>query len=400
MGRRRKKSRKSRGGSSADGSAVAAAGSEEPESLTKAPHSFVIKRGRIGKSVNELMVNFRQVMEPFTAASLRVKRYNVVKDFVHIASTLNVTHLAVFTKTTKSSYMRLCRLPRGPTLTFKIVNYTLTKDVRTSLKRPLVYSGLFQLSPLLILNGFGGSGGGDGPDGQELQMKLMTSMWRNMFPALDVNKVNLNTIRRCILLNYDRDTRLIEFRHYAIKLKPVGLSRTVRKLVAGKKVPDLGQFNDMTDVVGSAGDNNAFTESEGEADEVEQNRHIMLTQRISSRGNMVNEKSAIRLTELGPRLTLELMKIEEGIMAGEVLFHSLIQRTKAEIKELKHRRQQLQDLKLSRKRQQELNVKRKLMAKNKDNKSINESNDNEEDGDGNDDEDIDEDIDEDMDVLE
>ena len=46
------------------------------------------------------------------------------------------------------------------------------------------------------------------------------------------------------------------------------------------------------------GKDNAFTESEGEADEVEQNRQITLPQKISSRGNMINEKSAIRFVTI------------------------------------------------------------------------------------------------------
>ena len=230
------------------------------------------------------MINFRQVLEPFTAMQLKIKKQNVIKDFVSIASTLNVTHLVIFTKTLKAAYLRVCRMPRGPTLTFKIVNYTLTRDVRSALKKPLVFSGLFQLSPLLVLNGFTGE--------EELPMKLMTSMWRNLLPSIDVNKVNLNTIRRTILLNYNSETKTCDFRHYAIRVRPVGLSRPVRKLIAGKKIPDLGQYNDVTELMSSK--DNAFTESEGEADEVEQNRHITLPQNISSRGNLVNEKSAIR----------------------------------------------------------------------------------------------------------
>jgi len=80
-----------------------------------------------------------------------------------------------------------------------------------------------------------------------------------------------------------------------------------------------------------------------------------------------------RLVELGPRLTLELIKIEEGIMNGEVLFHSFIKKTKAQVKELKLIRQQKTHLKFSRKRQQELNVKRKREAKDK---KIDENEDN------------------------
>jgi len=45
---------------------------EEPEELKRAPHSFVIHRGQIGKSLLQLVKDFRKVMEPFTAASLQV----------------------------------------------------------------------------------------------------------------------------------------------------------------------------------------------------------------------------------------------------------------------------------------------------------------------------------------
>lgn len=45
---------------------------EEPEELKRAPHSFVIHRGQIGKSLLQLVKDFRKVMEPFTASSLQV----------------------------------------------------------------------------------------------------------------------------------------------------------------------------------------------------------------------------------------------------------------------------------------------------------------------------------------
>lgn len=44
----------------------------EPESLTRAPHSFVFTRGTAGKYVYSLMKSFRKIMEPFTASQLRV----------------------------------------------------------------------------------------------------------------------------------------------------------------------------------------------------------------------------------------------------------------------------------------------------------------------------------------
>ena len=42
------------------------------ELLKKAPHTFIIHRGQVGKSVKELEMNLRRVMEPFTASKLKV----------------------------------------------------------------------------------------------------------------------------------------------------------------------------------------------------------------------------------------------------------------------------------------------------------------------------------------
>ena len=39
-----------------------------------------------------------------------------------------------------------------------------------------------------------------------------------------------------------------------------------------------------------------------------------------------------RLTEIGPRLSLTLTKIQEGICDGEVLFHEYIEKTDEELK--------------------------------------------------------------------
>lgn len=348
MGGNRRKKRKIKGSK------------EEPEELVKAPHSFVIKRGDVGKHIDQLMTDFRAVMEPFTASHLKMRKKNVIKDFVSISSYLNVTHLAIFTRTNNSPYFRLARLPRGPTITYKVVEYTLTHDVISSMRKPHVNPSLFHASPLLVLNGFSGASAGE----DDVKTKLTTSMWRNMFPSIDIHKVQLSKIRRCVLLNADPETGLIDFRHYAIKVKPVGLTGTVRKLLTGKRVPDLGAFRSVEEAMER--DGAGFTESEGEmADEVEDSRHVTLPQRMHTRGNLLNEKSSIRLIELGPRMKLELVKIENGIMGGEVLHHAYITKTREEVKELKTAAEQRAFLKLSRKKQQEENVKRKLEEKDR-----------------------------------
>ena len=78
----------------------------------------------------------------------------MVKDFVNVAGILNVSHMLMFTRTQVGPYLKVCRFPRGPTMTFKVDNYTLSRDVRSALKRQVTYEKQYLNHPLLILNGF------------------------------------------------------------------------------------------------------------------------------------------------------------------------------------------------------------------------------------------------------
>ncbi|KAJ8942243.1 hypothetical protein NQ318_003090 [Aromia moschata] len=316
----------------------------EPEEVVQAPHSFVIHRGLPSSNILELTKDFRKVMEPFTASK---GKKNTIKDFVAIAGPLHVSHLSIFSQTEVGMYLKIMRLPRGPTLTFKVHNYSLSRDVVSSLRKQLVVEEAFKHSPLIILNSFSGEG---------LQMKLMASMFQNMFPSINLTTVDLNTIRRCVLLNYNSTTKQIDFRHYTIKVVPVGISKGVKKVVQGK-VPNLSRCNDIADFF----EKSALL-SESEAEDDPQN-HVTLPQKLVSRGNIEFGKSAIRLSELGPRLTLQLIKIEDGLLDGEVLYHDLIQKTEEEKIEIQQRREAKQKLKQKRKKIQETNLKVKEQAK-------------------------------------
>lgn len=57
--------------------------------------------------------------------------------------------------------------------------------------------------------------------------------------------------------------------------------------------------------------------SESEADE--EAATVSLTSDLG-RVNRASSKSAVKLQEIGPRMTLELIKIEEGLCSGQVLF--------------------------------------------------------------------------------
>lgn len=71
------------------------------------------------------------------------------------------------------------------------------------------------------------------------------------------------------------------------------------------------------------------------------------------------QKRAIKLVELGPRLKLELRKIEEGMVEGKVLYHRYIKKSEQEIKELDKKHSEKAKVKAERRKVQEQNIKNK-----------------------------------------
>lgn len=93
---------------------------EEPTALKNAPHTFVIHRGERCSSVVALSRDFRRMMEPFTASALRERRVNKVKDFVHLSGFFHVSHMCLFSLSPQTLSLKIIRMPKGPTLTFRV----------------------------------------------------------------------------------------------------------------------------------------------------------------------------------------------------------------------------------------------------------------------------------------
>ncbi|OCT87919.1 hypothetical protein XELAEV_18021622mg [Xenopus laevis] len=325
----------------------AAANHNAEEDFNAVPHSFVFHRGQIGKNVQQLITDVRRAMEPFTARSLKVRKKNALKDFVAVAGPLGVTHFLIFTKTSTNVNFKFVRLPKGPTLSFKVTQYSLVKDVVSSLKKHRMHEEQFSHPPLLVLNNFGTQG---------MHVKLMATMFQNMFPSINVHKVTLNTIRRCILINYNDETQELEFRHY-LKVVPVGMSKGMKKLLQ-EKFPNMSRWEDISELL-VKGANLSESEAEQDGD----HNITELPQACAGRGNMKAQQSAVRLTEIGPRMTLQLVKIEEGLSDGKVLYHNYIQKTEEEIKALLESREKKVRQKKERKKKQEGDVERKKNQK-------------------------------------
>ncbi|XP_004505711.1 peter Pan-like protein [Cicer arietinum] len=277
--------------------------SVDPITGKKIPKSFVFSRGKLPVPLKQLQMDLRKLMLPYTALSLKEKKRNNLRDFLNVAGPMGVTHFLILSKTAASPYLRVATTPQGPTLTFKIQEYALAADIAKSQLHPRCPKDLFKNSALIVLSGFVSG---------DLHLRLTTNMFQNIFPTIDVKTVKLTSCQRIVLLNYNKDTKLIDFRHYSIRLQPIGVSRRIRKLVQSHQVPDLKNLQDVSDFVTKAGYG-----SESEADE--EAATVTLSSDIG-RVNRASTKSAVRLQEIGPRMTLQLVRIEKGLCSGEVLF--------------------------------------------------------------------------------
>ncbi|XP_041315628.1 suppressor of SWI4 1 homolog, partial [Pyrgilauda ruficollis] len=110
----------------------------------------------------------------------QVRRSNSLRDLVAVAGPLGVTQFLVLSKSQTGINLKLFRLPGGPTLTFKVLQYSLVRDVVSALRRHRMHEQQFLHPPLLVLGNFGARA--------RPELRLMAGMFQGMFPALNVHK--------------------------------------------------------------------------------------------------------------------------------------------------------------------------------------------------------------------
>ena len=220
---------------------------------------------------------------------------------------------------------------------------------------------------------------------------LTTTAFQSLFPPINPQTTPLKSIRRILLLNREQSddgTFIVNFRHYAITTKAVGLSRPLRRLNAaermlkskkGKKggLPNLGKLKDISEfMIGGEDGEGYMTEgtsgSEPESDaEIEvletatkkvQSGKARAAEQDSDDDEAANdnvERRAVKLVELGPRMRLRMTKVEEGVCTGKIMWHEYVHKSKEEIREMEKRWAQRKREKDARKKQQKENVERK-----------------------------------------
>lgn len=339
------------------------------------PQAIVIRRGRTSKVVNDLVADLRLVMAPWCARKLRETKQNRVKDFVSVASTFGVAHLLMVSQTDNGVYLRIASMPAGPTLTFQVDEFSLRRDIWGTQPCPRTTLSDFAHTPVVVLNGFTdisaaiakqhsaeemqknrsgehkerntANGAANSQEEKEnkdrnvdygIPIKLMSTVLRRMFPAIDASQTRLSLVKRVVLFNFDPESRTVEWRQYGIKRisgsggtnsTPSSVIRNLLHQVnKPKKLPDLSEVRDVGDyILGLTRTANCDVTDPFES--------------MNEPGAKAGKKRPITLTELGPRLKIRLIKAEEEVCTGAVLFHEYISKSPEELKGLAERGKRL-----------------------------------------------------------
>lgn len=292
-----------------------------------------------------------------------------------MAGPLGVTHLLLFSRSEAgNTNLRLAKIPRGPTLHFRVEKYSLAKDILKSMKHPRTgTTSDYDMAPLLVMNNFITPDAereklGDKAPPKHLE-KLVTDMFQGLFPPIQPHTTPLHAIKRVLLLNREPPSEengscTISLRHYAITTKIAGLSKPIRRLYAAEKLigsrekkkrglPNLGALDDVADYMldpsaagyTSASDTELDTDAEVEVAATVTRKVMSKRDRERAKAGTEDarkphasrpkvEKRAVKLVELGPRLKLRLTKVEEDICSGKVMWHEYVTKSEAEVKQM------------------------------------------------------------------
>jgi len=314
------------------------------------PRAFVFTKGGVPAKLKALVEDLKRVMSPNTAQALRAQKKNKLRDFVDVAGALHVNFFLIASATDKHSYLRLVRSPRGPTLTFRIKSFSLGADLAATLRKPYSPShSVWQTAPMLVLSNF---------DKAVQHEALSATMLQNLFPTLNVATARLAEFRRVVLVHQlpESEGGGCELRQYVIKAAPTGVSKGVKRLVRATKLPSLGRYADVSDYLmrqGYSSESGAETDDEDKAE---------LPQDYVGRNARKSQRVSIKLHEVGPRISLSLLKVEEGLCDGATLYHALVSKSEGEAADAAARVEARVALKAERKQQQRENVERKRKA--------------------------------------
>ena len=287
-------------------------------------------------------------MYPYTLINLKESKKNNIKDFLSLVDIYGLSHMIMFTNTEKNSYLHFAKMPKGPTVTFTLKKYLLASDIFSQVEKdkiPLTKN--YGNIPLLIMSGFNNN---KIPEEYSAPIKIVAMLFQSFFPPVNLGEVQIKKFKRVVLINLKLDSENekpeIEFRHYDIELQKYSVKKTISNLINNLgKTKDLSNFNNISDYILKHSGYSSCSDNEEEA-----------KCEIIDEKNNKNEKTTIKLKEIGPRMNLSIFKIQEGFFKGNVVYHSLIKKTRKEIYEILQEKKKKEKDKKERQKIQDENV--------------------------------------------
>lgn len=319
--------------------------------------AIILRRGKVGVYLQKLIKELRSAFYPYCAINLKEKRKNSLKDFLSIVDVYGLSHMLAVTNSEKNSYLKIAKMPSGPTITYKINKYCFSSDINkdATTKKPL--SKIFNQIPVVILNNFNTN---LEFFGNEEPLKICSSMFQSLFPPLNFNEIDTNKLKRAFLvnLNIDEGKPVFQMRLFDIDVIKASSKKTIANII-NSKITDFSKFDNIADYVLKHSGYTDNSDNEGE----DNNINLNLKEANNENGKKFNK---IKLTEVGPRIDLSLVKIEEGFFKGNIAYHEFVKKSKKDIFENAKALKEKNKLKRIRANEQKKNVNLKTKSNEED----------------------------------
>lgn len=243
-----------------------------------------------------------------------------IKEILSYTKDFEIKNLLFLTAKEHGNYLKMMNVPDGPTFTFKIDSFCLSGDLVKFLPRNKNVSALSLGVPMVVLKNFNASN----RHLSEKMRDLLKSYFSNLFPSLSYHKKNnANSFKRCVMFYYNDSKNQVEIRNYYLKHTFTNINKNIKKMLNSNQIPDFSSMNDVGDLFTQ----NQAQLSDSDVDHLPDSK-VELNDRIM--GQEEKYQVNVRLYEIGPRMTLTLVKVQSGLLQGEVLHHSYFSKTKEE----------------------------------------------------------------------
>lgn len=191
---------------------------------------------------------------------------------INLGKKLGISHLLIFSQQNFFFFLTLIKTGFGPFISFRILNFSLGKEIQPSLD----HKNLKDLSPILLLNNF---------FEDKISLTLKEAL-REIFPIEESQQILAKKSLKIVLIDFNKQNNTIDFRCYKVKGNLVLFPRKLRK----KKTRNI--------------DKKILSK-----EFVENSLKLKIGSRIKE-----NTLNLIRIEEIGPRFSAKVCEIFSKIL--------------------------------------------------------------------------------------